>query len=98
MRRLAKLSSRLATSSRTRALILFSRSPVVSSSDPVDLTPASRLTFRLPTRTWKNSSRLSLKMAKNLARSSTGRLVRSASARIRSSKSSQESSRLRSRA
>src|SRR4051794_33505644 len=53
--------------------------------------------MRPATRTWKNSSRFWLAMARNLARSMTGTLGSLARASTRSSKSSHESSRFSSR-
>ena len=47
------------------------------------------------TRTWKNSSRFVLKIARNFARSSSGSVGSSASASTRALKSSHDSSRLR---
>ena len=59
--------------------------------------PAATWSFRAATRTWKNSSRFDEKMAENFTRSSSGTRSSSASASTRVLKSSQESSRLRSR-
>jgi hypothetical protein len=56
--------------------------------------PAATWSFRAATRTWKNSSRLDEKMAQNLSRSSSGISGSAASARTRSLKASQLSSRL----
>jgi hypothetical protein len=57
--------------------------------------PAATWSFRPATRTWKNSSRFELKMARNLARSSTGTTGSAASASTRALKSSHDSSRFR---
>ena len=57
--------------------------------------PAATWSLRPATRTWKNSSRFWLKIARNLARSSSGTRSSSASASTRSLKSSHDSSRLR---
>ena len=58
-------------------------------------TPAASCSCRPDTRTWKNSSRFELKIARNLARSSRGSDASSASASTRALKSSHDSSRLR---
>ena len=83
---LVRPASRIARSwsTRSRPSGVVVRSPAASCS----ISPA--------TRTWKNSSRFSLKMARNFARSSSGtaRGPRRA-ASTRASKSSNESSRLR---
>src|SRR5580765_2508745 len=55
------------------------------------------MSFRAATRTWKNSSRFELKIARNLTRSSNGIKGSSASASTRALNSSQESSRFRNR-
>ena len=57
--------------------------------------PASTCWRRPATRTWKNSSRLPAKIARNLTRSSSGLRSSRASSRTRALKSSQDSSRLR---
>ena len=59
--------------------------------------PATTWSVRPATRTWKNSSRFWLKMAQNLARSSSGTAGSSADSRTRALKSSQDSSRFRNR-
>ena len=56
--------------------------------------PSSFMSCRPPTRTMKNSSRLEAVMARNFARSSTGRVLRAASSSTRSLKASHDSSRL----
>ena len=58
------------------------------------LTPAAIWSLSPATRTWKNSSRFWLKMARNLTRSSSGVCGSSARASTRALKSSQDSSRL----
>ena len=57
--------------------------------------PASTCWRSPATRTWKNSSRLPAKMARNLTRSSSGLRSSRASCRTRALNSSQDSSRLR---
>ncbi len=84
-----------ATSSRTRARMASSCWPGVRPSSDWcwELTWSWRR--RPDTRTWKNSSRLDAKMARNLTRSSSGLRVSRASWRTRALNSIQESSRLR---
>ncbi len=69
--------------------------PGVRPSGLAPPTPAATWSFRAATRTWKNSSRFWPKIARNLARSSSGTRSSSARARTRSLKSSHDSSRLR---
>ena len=64
-------------------------------SGVVAMTPASTCSNRPETRTWKNSSRLCEQIARNFTLARIGRSSSSASARTRSLKSSQDSSRLR---
>src|SRR5690349_18920368 len=66
-------------------------------SGEVPRTPASTCSSRPDTRTSKNSSRFWLKIATNLARSSSGRAWSSARARTRALNSSHDSSRFRNR-
>ena len=59
--------------------------------------PASTCSWRPDTRTWKYSSRFEEKIARNFARSRSGRAGSSARARTRALKSSHDSSRFRNR-
>ena len=60
------------TSSSTRARIARSCSTWSRPSGDVERTPTASCSFRPATRTWKNSSTLPLKIARNFARSSSG--------------------------
>ena len=81
--------------SRTRAVTAPSCSPAVRPSGLLLRTPTAIWSFRPATRTWKNSSRFWLKMARNLTRSNKGVAGSSARASTRALKSSQDISRLR---
>ena len=81
-------------SRRTRRLIASSCSRAVIPSGDVEARPTDTCSLSPATRIWKNSSRLMLKIARNRTRSRSGRVLSSASASTRASKSSQESSRL----
>ena len=83
------------TSSSTRERIARSCSTWSRPSGDADRTPTATCSFSPATRTWKNSSTLPLKIARNLARSSSGTDGSSASASTRAWNSSIESSRLR---
>ena len=78
---------------RSRIARICSRGAIPSA--PLACVPASTWSWRLATRTMKNSSRFDSQIAANLARSSSGTDVSSASCSTRSLKSSQESSRLK---
>ena len=94
---LANTAADRSTSSSTRPRIVRSWSTRSSPSAVVVRRPAASCSMRPETRTSKNSSRFWLKMARNLARSSSGRRSSSARARTRALNSSHESSRLRKR-
>ena len=96
------------TSSRKQRACRAVRSPVsrqicsstsrgISPDAARTATPAAMRRLRPATRTMKNSSRLLAKIARNRARSSSGRLSSSASSSTRWLKRSQESSRSRKR-
>ena len=70
----------LGRASLTRARISRSRSTRSRPSGIVVRSPAASCSMSPATRTWKNSSRCSLTMARNLARSSSGTVESSASA------------------
>ena len=84
-----------ATSSRTRVAdrLRAARRPSGRRASGATL-PASTCWRRPATRTWKNSSRLPAKIARNLTRSSSGLRSSRASYRTRALNSSQDSSRL----
>ena len=82
-------------SGTTFAAIAESCSRGVSPSDERVRMPAAACCLRPATRTWKNSSMLVAKIARNFARSSSGVVGSSASASTRALKSIVESSRLR---
>ena len=84
-----------ATRSRTRWRAAASCSSAVRPSGERSTLPASTCWRRPATRTWKNSSRLPAKMARNLTRSSSGFRSSRASWRTRALNSSHDSSRLR---
>ena len=88
-------SSARADSSPARSRTTSICSTAVRPSGERPLTPAAIWSFRPAMRTWKNSSRFWLKMARNLTRSRSGVWGSSARARTRALKSSQDSSRLR---
>ena len=90
-----KMSAWRSSSSATLALMARSCSVGVSPSGDVPPILASCCSLSRATRTWKNSSRLLLKMARNFTRSSTGARSSAARASTRPLKSSQDSSRLR---
>ena len=89
-----KIRSCRAISSSTRARITFSCSPGRSPSTDRVRTPATTLSCRPATRTWKNSSMSWAKIAMNFTRSSRASLSSSARSRRRAAKSSRDSSRL----
>ena len=93
--RVAKIADCWSISSATRMRMARSCSVGVSPSGDVPPSRAACCSLRMATRTWKNSSRLLAKMARNLARSRTGVSSTSAWARTRWLNSSQLSSRLR---
>ena len=82
-------------SSRTRPRMASSCWEGVSPSDEWCWEPARSWRRRPETRTWKNSSRLDAKMARNLTRSRSGLRMSRASWRTRALNSIQDSSRLR---
>src|SRR4051794_8732759 len=83
--------------SRVRSVTRASCSRMVSQSGERTVSPVLCRRLSPAMRTMKNSSRLLAKIARNLTRSSRGRVSSSASSRTRALKSSQESSRLRKR-
>ena len=90
-----KIRSCCDTSSPTRSRICSSWRPAVRPSGSPLPSPPPPGPSAPATRTWKNSSRFWLKMARNFARSSSGTCGSSASASTRALKSSHESSRFR---
>src|SRR3954454_12725157 len=82
------------TSSRTRRRAASSCAAGLSPSGAPAIAPASTCWRSPAIRTWKNSSRLPAKMARNLARSSNGLRSSRASWSTRALNSSQDSSRL----
>ena len=81
--------------SRTRSRMASSCWKGVMPSDDTAVAPARTWRRRPDTRTWKNSSRLLAKMARNFTRSSSGLRASRASWRTRALNSSHDSSRLR---
>src|SRR4051812_48982353 len=90
-----KVCSARTASSSTASRISSNCCAGVRPSGVGTVMPAAAWSLRPATRTWKNSSRFWLKMARNLARSSRGVVARSASASTRALKSSHDSSRFR---
>src|ERR1035437_523534 len=82
-------------SARTRTPIPASWSSGVMPSGEVSLRGAMSCSCRPATRTWKKSSRLSLKIARKRILSASGRALSSAIVSTRLSKSRRESSRLK---
>ena len=89
-----KIAEWSATSSSTRSRAAASCSSAVRPSGERATLPASTCWRRPATRTWKNSSRLPAKMARNLTRSSSGLRSSRASCSTRALNSSHDSSRL----